>query len=260
MKWRIENDDTEALITAERHVDGEREKYGDIVLPEAGVIFEMSAALPYIMSNYECFDEKKLPCFLTGPSFVMMRDMPGVCFVRGGFGAPAAADTLETVRALGVKRVIIAGMCGGFGGGVRVGDIIIPRYVRSEEGTSFHYVPDAEISHPDARLYDAAVRFFDKGCGVCTSPIVTTDAVYRQTFAKEAAWREAGYVGVDMETSALLNVAKYYGMPAVAIHICSDRHPEAPGGDVWKWGSTDFREQRRSFFDDVVRFAAEIAE
>lgn len=260
MKWRIENDDTDALITAARHIDGEPEKYEKIELPGTCVIFEMSAALPHIIANYDCSDEKKLPCLLTGPSFVTVNEMPGLCFVRGGFGAPAAADTMETVRALGVKRIIVAGMCGGFGGGIRVGDIVIPRYVRSEEGTSFHYISDAEIARPDSRLYDAAVRFFDKDRGVLTAPIVTTDAVYRQTFAKEAAWRDAGCIGVDMETSALLNVAQYYSMPAVAVHICSDRHPEAPGDDVWKWGSENFRDQRRIFIDDVMKFAAEMAE
>lgn len=188
-----------------------------------------------------------------------VNNMPGVCFAHGGHGAPSAADTLEAVWAMCAKRIIVAGMCGGFGGGIRVGDTVVFRYVRSEKGASFHYASDAEISRPDAQPCAAAVRFFDKGRGVRNAPIVITDVVYRQTLAREAVWRDAGCIGVDMETSALLNVAKYYGMPAVSVHICSDRRPEAPGGETWKRGSEKFRDQRRMFIDDAVKFAAETA-
>lgn len=56
---------------------------------------------------------------------------------------------------------------------------------------------------------------------------VTTDSFYRQTFAKEAYWREKGCVDVDMEASALLSVSRYYSMPAAAVLLCSDKHPLA---------------------------------
>ena len=57
---------------------------------------------------------------------------------------------------------------------------------------------------------------------------VTTDAVYRQTMNKEAAWRARGCAGVDMEAAALLQekihdgqvpLAVVTGQPATALFL-----------------------------------------
>lgn len=61
--------------------------------------------------------------------------------------------------------------------------------------------------------------------GAKALPIVSTDAVYRQTFFKEALWREKGSVGVDMETSALYSVGALLDINVVSILIASDKHP-----------------------------------
>jgi len=88
-----------------------------------------------------------------------------------------------------------------------------------------HYFEDIEFVAPDSLLFDKAASFFANKFAVTTGATVTSDAFYRQTFAKEAAWRAMGCVGVDMESSALLSVSMYYSMPAVSILLCSDKHP-----------------------------------
>lgn len=55
-----------------------------------------------------------------------------MCFVSGGYGAPAEVDTRETVRALGVKRVLLADM--------HVGDLLMPEAILCEERISFYYI------------------------------------------------------------------------------------------------------------------------
>ena len=67
-----------------------------------------------------------------------------------------------------------------------------------EEGTSLHYYEQIDFARPDEQLFEQ----LQKIPGAKVLPIVTTDAVYRQTFYKEQLWREKGAVAADMETSA----------------------------------------------------------
>jgi hypothetical protein len=39
---------------------------------------------------------ERLPCFLNNPKCISIEGCNSVCFTRGGYGAPAAVDTLET--------------------------------------------------------------------------------------------------------------------------------------------------------------------
>lgn len=188
------------------------------------------------------------------PKCIIIKNNPKVCFTRGGYGAPAAVDTLETVRALGVRRIIVVGMCGGFADDVGVGDIIIPCKILSEEGTSHHYYENLEFIEPDNNLLNKAKSYFNDKFPITTKSTVTTDAVYRQTYAKEACWREKGCVGVDMESSALLSVSKYYSIPAVSILLGSDKHPLSEKNSQWEWGNISFKEVREKFVTHAVFF------
>ena len=110
MRWFDPEDRSEAVITAAAHVTSGHGTSRPPVLPEVCVLFEMGRALDQLRQDYpyEVISEH-LPCFLDNPPCLRLRDAPHVCFTKGGYGAPAAVDTLETVLALGVKKVIVAG-------------------------------------------------------------------------------------------------------------------------------------------------------
>lgn len=219
-------------------------------------MFEIGMAMRYLKKRFSTrVLVKRLPCFLENPSVLALKGNGSVCFTQGGYGAPAAVDTLETLCALGVKRIILAGMCGVFAPGIEVGDVLIPRRVLSEEGTSHHYAENVCFAKPDQTLFRAAAGFFERDFNVHTDATVTSDAVYRQTFYKEALWRERGCVGVDMEASAILTVSAYYGMPAVSILLASDSHPLSPEAREWAWGSAGFDRKREAFIERAVAFA-----
>lgn len=260
MNWMLSEDRTEPIITAQKHIASSHGGFAG-TLPETCVVFEIGMALGYLKSKYRtktlC---DRLPCFLENPVCLSVKEIPNVCFTRGGYGAPAAVDTLETVRALGVRRVIVVGMCGGFSPDFHVGDVVIPSRCRCEEGTSFHYCVNPEYAAPDQALFERAVSHYSGFFCVHTDDVVTSDAVYRQTPAKEALWRETGAIGVDMESSALLSVSRYYNMPAVSILLCSDRHPVPGESGDWQWGKKDFKQQRENFVRQAVTFAARLAD
>lgn len=259
MKWRLPEDNSSPIITAEKHIGSGHAIAESRLLPHTCVIFEIGIALRIIEESFETVTlYDRLPCFLDNPKCIAIKGNESVCFTRGGYGAPAATDTLETVRALGVKRIIVVGMCGGFSAALRVGDAVVPSKLLCEEGTSFHYYENIEYALPNAEMHEKTKAYFSKRFKVTDSAIVTSDSFYRQTYAKEAYWRSLGCVGVDMESSALLSVSRYYYMPAAAVLLCSDRHPLSEGGEEWQWGSVDFSKIKVAFVKTAVEFAASL--
>lgn len=260
MPWFLDNDTTPAIITAQAHIASGHGSADAPTLPGACVLFALGMGMPHVRASYPTTTlTEHLPCFITDTPCVAIDTLPGICLANSGYGAPCAVDTLETLAALGVHTLIVVGMCGGFDRALRVGDVVIPTRIKSEEGTSRHYVKDAACATPDERLHRLAEAHFAPAFAVHTQPTVTTDAVYRQTFAKEAAWRAEGCIGVDMESSALLTVARTKGIAAVTLLIVSDVHPHAPNEPAWQWGDPHFREKRRTFVDHSIAFAASVA-
>lgn len=259
MKWTLSSDYSAPIITAEKHINSQHGSANICSLPQTCVIFEIGMALRFIESNFQTKTLfEKLPCFLEDSKCISINGNKKVCFTRGGYGAPAAVDTLETIRALGVKRIVIVGMCGSFAENINVSNVIVPKKVLCEEGTSFHYFENIEFAEPDAFLFNKAKSYFSDKFEVSTNFTVTSDAFYRQTFAKEVLWREKGCVGVDMESSALLSVSRYYSIPAVSILLCSDKHPISENDAEWNWGNTNFKGARENFIRQSVMFALQL--
>ena len=244
--WRFPDDDSRAVLTAKENIESIHGAGAALRLPERAVVFFMSRGVDYLLETRDCrLLTEKLPRFLMGgPVYAIGNDL---CFLDGGRGAPQAADTVETLAALGVRELICVGMCGAFSPLLRSGDILVPERCFSEEGTSWHYFEQAEVFEPDARLCERLCAIPESK----TLPLVSTDGVYRQTFYKERLWREKGAAAVDMETSAVFSVARYLGLAAAAVLMVSDCHPLYDGAQKWAWRMT--KEMRRELFEKTMR-------
>lgn len=228
--WRLPNDDTKPVITPFEQIHSAHAGC-HLHLPQTAIVFFMSRGTDYLAANYDARElPEPFPCFLNRRPVWQMNRLP-VCFLYGGSGAPQAADTVETLAVLGVKTIIAVGMFGAFSPLIQPGEIILPEKAFVEEGTSLHYYASIEAASPDPELHHAAVPLLQKR----TYPIVSTDAVYRQTFLKEKLWREKGAVGIDMETSAVFSVSRCLGVKAAALLMASDLHPLAPEAPKWEW-------------------------
>ena len=246
--WKFEDDRTAVVITAREHVACGHNGEGNcpaLVLPETAILFYMHSGPQYLQEHYPCtLLTEKLPRFLQGGPVWKLDEK--ICFLDGGRGAPQAVDTIETLAVLGVKRVVTVGMCGGFSEQVAVGDILVPDKAFVEEGTSLHYYEQIDFARPDEQLFEQLQNIPEAK----VLPIVTTDAVYRQTFYKEQLWREKGAVAVDMETSALWSVGKFLGLQVASVLMISDCHPLREGEPAWEWKMT--MEMRRRLFKRVM--------
>ncbi len=241
--WYFKNDKTHPTITPYNHIKSKHVHNSKFNLPETAILLYMSG-IDYIIKNFDTeIITDKFPRFLKKCPIYKIKGKKELCFLDGGRGAPHAVDTLETLGALGVKNVISIGMIGSFSDKVTYGDIVIPNKVYSEEGTSLHYYDKIEYSTPSSILFNSLTRLIKEAK---TFPTVTTDAIYRQTFYKENLWRNKGCVGVDMETSALLSVGKFFNIEIASILMVSDLHPRYENEtDKWDYCMT---ESKREYF------------
>lgn len=250
--WKFNDDKTAPLITAQAHIKSCHSS-GSLSLPETAVLFYMRGGIEFMNDNYDTqLISENFPSFLNARPIYQVNGYNKLCFLHGGWGAPMAVDTVETLAALGVKNIVAIGMFGAFGENVESGDVIIPCKAFSEEGTSRHYYENLEFSEPDKELLVIAVESLKAK----SLPIVTTDAVYKQTVYKEKLWQAKGAVGVDMETSALFSVGKHLGVKAVSILIASDKHTADENAKKWQWKMTP--QMRKKFFKDCLSFALNI--
>jgi uridine phosphorylase len=138
-------------------------------------------------------------------------------------GAPQAAIVLEKLIALGAQRLWVLGWCGSLQDNLRIGDLVIPTTVRSEEGTTAHYPVDEKMRRSDPglneKLKDALHR---ANLSFTAGPVWTTDAIYRETRSKVAGYQSEGILAVDMEISALITVAAYRSVALAGILVVSD--------------------------------------
>ena len=126
-------------------------------------------------------------------------------------------------------------------------------YSHTAGRVGLHYYESIEYSEPDEALFQQLTDYIPN---YKIAPIVSMDAVYRQTFYKENLWRLKGCVGVDMETSALYSVGSYLGLHVVSASMVSDRHPLSEADGTWEWGMT--KELRRRMLWQVIDFALQL--
>lgn len=147
----------------------------------------------------------------------------GPFFIAGpAVGAPMAVLTLEKLIALGAQRIIVYGWCGSLRDTVRIGDVLLPTWAISDEGTSAHYpVSSRPESHADTRqlLSDLLT---DRGLIVRSGPIWTTDAPYRESISQVNRLGGQGVLGVDMEYAALVTAAAFRKIELIAMLLVSD--------------------------------------
>ena len=147
----------------------------------------------------------------------------GPFFMAGpAVGAPMAILTLEKLIALGARHIIVFGWCGSLHETVRIGDVLLPTWAISDEGTSAHYPLGFRAESPaDTRqlLNDLLTAH---GMVVHAGPIWTTDAPYRESVHQVDRLRGQGVLGVDMEYGALVAAAAFRKVALTAVLLVSD--------------------------------------
>jgi hypothetical protein len=127
-----------------------------------------------------------------------------------GCGAPLAGGLLEELIALGCRKFVVCGSAGVLKSELCRGTVVVPNAAVRDEGTSYHYLPPSRTVEADPAVVQKLVKVLEKhGVNYEVGKTWTMDAFYRETRGKIAKRKEEGCLTVEMESSALLAIAKY---------------------------------------------------
>lgn len=179
-----------------------------------------------------------------------------VVAVLSGIGKVAAATTTALlIQRFRVSRVVMTGVAGGIGPGVKVGDVVVasellqhdldaspifPRHEVPGYGLSC-FKTDAVLSGQLARACEATVReaattlgaeaietFGLQSSRVHRGLLVTGDRFVSRTTESEALQRDLpDALAVDMESAAVAQVCADFGVPLAVVRTISDRADDA---------------------------------
>ena len=148
-----------------------------------------------------------------------------------GIGAPSAAIAVEELARVGAETFVRVGSCGAIQEEASVGDLVITTAAVRQEGTSDEYVREDYPAAADDEVVTALVTAAERlGHEYHLGVTCSTDSFYagqsRPGFegfraagaeAQIKALREAGVVNFEMEASAILTLARLYGLRAGAV-------------------------------------------
>lgn len=152
---------------------------------------------------------------LGGQRIGYMKVPPGTVILEGVMRA------LEFAR---VDHVIGLGTCGALQQDIGCGDVIVADAAKAGDCLSLHYGFDYnQVIPADKELTASLSGFLDRrGIAVHSGPIVTTGAVLRETDELIAEWNRDGYLGVELEASALFALANWMGMKSTIALLVTD--------------------------------------
>jgi uridine phosphorylase len=128
-----------------------------------------------------------------------------------GIGGPSAALVLEELCDLGLRCAVRVGTCVALGDDAALGDIVAVREVLAADGASRALGAPERLAGDDALTSSVAARADRAGT------VVSSDLFYDPRADERASWAAAGAMAVDLETAAVLAVARRRGIRAAAV-------------------------------------------
>jgi len=145
----------------------------------------------------------------------------GTLLVVSGVGVSAAAAGARRLAASGARALISWGVAGGLDPGLAAGTLVLPREIISPDNVSFATATDWR-EHVRSAI--------EAQYAVCTGSLLTCRAPLGSVAAKARAFRETAAVAVDMESSAVAEVAAAQRIPFLAVRAIVDgAADEIPG-------------------------------
>lgn len=146
-----------------------------------------------------------------------------IIIIHAPLGSSASGGFLEELISLGVKDVCFCGGAGSLIKGHKVGDFVLVKSAIRDEGLSYHYLKpsrEVKLNTPFVKKFESYIK--NKGIPYRAGKTWTTDAFYRETFAKRNLRVKEGACIVEMEQAALIAVSKFRHINYAAIIYCGD--------------------------------------
>jgi uridine phosphorylase len=214
-------------------------------MPERGVICFFKDVIEKVVSEYDAKMLVENP-WEDGPHPVYEIEYRGqrLAFFHPGIGSALAVGILEEVIAFGCNKFIACGGCGVLEKELTPGHLIVVSAAIRDEGVSYHYLPPTREVQANKTVLKSLVKMLkERGIPFLVGKTWTTDAPYRETFAKIKKRKEEGCITVEMEAAGLMAVSQFRNVPFGEILYAGDDL----SGSEWDnrdWQSrSDVREQ-----------------
>lgn len=209
---------TPSALLAYRRTNGQ---LPDFPAPRAVIFAPQKSLAEYILRRHPT---KRIKGFL-GEFKLLKRTSGKVALSTGfGIGAPVVAGLTDEFAALGVEKFVLIGMAGGLQPGLQTGSLVISTSAIRGEGVSRHYLPPGEMVESDSELVQGIGQILTKqNHTLHRGTVWTTDAPFRELRRDVLEFQKRGVLAVDMESVAMLAVARAINLSGVAMFAIADQ-------------------------------------
>lgn len=193
----------------------------DFPIPRAVIFAPQKGLADHMLRR---FSTKRIKGFLG--EFHLLRHTNGQVAVSTGFGigAPAIAALTDEFAALGVQKFALIGLAGGLQPQLAAGSLVIATRAIRGEGVSRHYLhPHPTVDSSAELVRGLSTRLTGQGQPHSLGTVWTTDAPFRELRRDVVEYQRQGVLAVDMESAALLAVARSKDLSAVAAFSIADQ-------------------------------------
>jgi uridine phosphorylase len=158
--------------------------------------------------------------------FYLLKRTNGLIALSTGFGigAPVIGGLTDELAALGVQRFMLLGMAGGLQPELTTGSLVISTSAIRGEGVSQHYLPPHPAVDSDRDMVHGISYILTKQNHLHSLGISwTTDAPFRELRKDVLKHQYDGVLTVDMESAAMLAVARAMNLSALAMFSIADQ-------------------------------------
>jgi adenosylhomocysteine nucleosidase len=146
-----------------------------------------------------------------GEGLALLAD--GNLLAVSGMGSKAARSAAERLIDAGATSLVSWGLAGGLDPDLEAGAVCVPREVIAADGSRL----------PTARSWQESLSSsVPSGRRVDNDALLTAERALETTADKSAARRATGACAVDMESSAVAQVAEAHGVPFIAVRVIVD--------------------------------------
>ena len=130
-----------------------------------------------------------------------------------GMGSKAARSAAQRLIDAGATSLVSWGLAGGLDPDLGTGAVCVPREVIAADGSRLR----------TARSWQESLSSsVPQRCRVGNDALLTAECALETTADKSAARRATGACAVDMESSAVAQVAEAHGVPFIAVRVIVD--------------------------------------
>jgi uridine phosphorylase len=197
----------------------------DVNIGNTCIIIHSSKLFQETLKNvYKVIDNFIWPYSTTPLKLCKTKKDKYFCIHFPSYGGTRVSNSLEQLKACGIKNVIGLGLGGTPQESIKIGDIVLLEGSIRGDGVSRYYVPIEYPSVADLELTSKIKEELNRNNINCKTGLsFGIDALYREEYNLIEQLKDLGVISVDLESSSLLTVGRRINIKCSWIGVISDR-------------------------------------